>query len=116
MVPHLTLMLGRGHRWASGDEAAEVASGRATAAAVVKMSRSGLMSGLMSRMSNTSTSHLMLSSASEALGLSTHSGARGRCASCARDGRGVVTNGGALQYASWSAPPIFAENFAMKKT
>ena len=114
--PHLTLTLGSGHFWASGDDVAEVAVGRTVAAAAVTMGRSGLMSDFISRKLYSSTSHLMSSSGSEALLSSIHSGVRGRCASRAQDGREGVTNGGALQYASWSTPPIFAENFDMKKT
>ena len=72
--------------------------------------RSGLTLGLMSP---ASTSHSM-SPVSDARDSSTHSGALGRCASVARDGRGGVTKGGAELYASWSA--IFrAVNSIMKK-
>ena len=89
----LALKLGRGCLWASGDEAAEVVAGRMMKAATVATGRPGLRSGLTSRALDSSITY----PASEASRLPIHMGARGRCASCARDGRGGRMKGSTLQ-------------------
>ena len=92
--------LGRGCLWASREDAVEAAAGRM--AHTMTLTGSWPTSGLTSRASPTS----ILYATSEASSLPVQMGARGRQASCARDGRGGRTRGGALQKLLWSAVAI----------